>query len=147
MAGCITVLDRMHLVQATGFLYDCYFFAPGASTVKRAQRQQFLTLVKRDPPWVFVVTDQWCLNLPGGYTKLRDWPEFAAYLDANYTLAQQRAWSGWNPRYTATWPFGYRLYVRHGLPDTVSLPCEAASAPGIYPQSTPCTPRRRPATP
>jgi len=112
MAGCITVLDRMGLVQATGFLYDCYFFAPGASPVKAALQQQFLAEIRRAPPRVFVVTDQWCLNLPSGYAKLAEWPEFAAYLSANYTLTEERSWSGWDRRYTATYPFGYRVYLR-----------------------------------
>jgi hypothetical protein len=112
MAGCITVLDRMRLVQSTGFLYDCYFFAPGASPVKAAMQQQFLEQIRRAPPRVFVVTDQWCLNLPSGYAKLAEWPAFAAYLTANYTLTEERSWSGWDRRHTATYPFGYRLYVR-----------------------------------
>jgi hypothetical protein len=113
MAGCITVLDRMQLVQSTGFLYDCYFFAPGSSPVKQTMQQRFLAQIRRAPPEIFVVTDQWCLNLPSGYQKLDQWPEFASYLAAHYTLTQQRAWTGWNPRITATYPFGYRLYTRH----------------------------------
>ncbi len=113
MAGCITVLDRMQLVQSTGFLYDCYFFAPGPSPVKQAMQQRFLAQIRRAPPAIFVVTDQWCLNLPGGYQKLDQWPAFAGYLAAHYTLTQQRAWTGWNPRITATYPFGYRLYTHN----------------------------------
>lgn len=113
MAGCITVLDRMQLVQATGFLYDCYFLAPEPSPVKQTMQQQFLAQIRRAPPAIFVVTDQWCLNLPSGYRKLDQWPEFAGYLAAHYTLTQQRAWTGWNPRVTATYPFGYRIYTRN----------------------------------
>ncbi len=113
MAGCITVLDRMQLVQSTGFLYDCYFFAPGSSPVKQALQQRFLAQIRSAPPTIFVVTDQWCLNLPSGYQKLDQWPEFARYLAAHYTLTQQRAWTGWNPRITATYPFGYRLYTHN----------------------------------
>ena len=113
MAGCITVLDRMQLVQSTGFLYDCYFFAPGVSPVQSALRQRFLAAITSQPPGVFVVTDQWCLNLPSGYARLERWPAFAAFLADHYTLAQQRSSpAGWSPRYTATWPFGYRLYIR-----------------------------------
>ncbi len=111
MAGCITVLDRMQLIQSTGFLYDCYFFAPGASPVKAALQRRFLAQIERIPPRVFVITDQWCLNLPSGYAKLAQWPGFADYLDTNYTLTKQRSWSVWDPRHLATYPFGYRIYV------------------------------------
>jgi len=112
IAGCITVLNRMQLVQSTGFLYDCYFFAPGTSSVKEDMRTRFLTQIKLNPPKVFVVTDNWCLNLPGGYEKLQQWPAFTQLLDADYAIVQQRAWSAWNKRTFATWPFGYRIYVR-----------------------------------
>ncbi len=112
IAGCITVLNRMQLVQSTGFLYDCYFFAPGISSVKEDMRMRFLAQIKLNPPKVFVITDNWCLNLPNGYEKLQQWPAFTQYLDTNYAIAQQRTWSGWNKRTFATWPFGYRMYVR-----------------------------------
>ncbi len=112
IAGCITVLNRMQLVQSTGFLYDCYFFAPGISSVKEDMRMRFLAQIKLNPPKVFVITDNWCLNLPSGYEKLQQWPVFTQYLDANYAIVQQRTWSGWNKRTFATWPFGYRVYVR-----------------------------------
>jgi hypothetical protein len=111
MAGCITVLNRMQLVQSTGFLYDCYFFAPGSSAVKDEQRRRFLNQIERRPPQVFVITDQWCLNLPLGYQKLQQWPAFLQFLNANYTLSRQRAWSGFDKRTYATWPFGYRIYT------------------------------------
>jgi hypothetical protein len=112
MAGCITVLDRMQILQSTGFLYDCYFFAPGPSPVKEEQRYRFLLQIRRQPPKIFVITDQWCLNLHGGYAKLQEWPEFADFLDANYALTEERSPGPWDHRRLATWPFGYRLYVR-----------------------------------
>ena len=112
MAGCITVLERLGLVQSTGFLYDCYFFAPGASPVKQRMRQAFWRQITAHPPRLFVVTDQWCLNLPSGYAKLAQWPRFAAYLAHGYNLVQQRSRGTGNWRYRATWPFGYRIYMR-----------------------------------
>jgi hypothetical protein len=112
MAGCITVLDRMQLVQATGFLYDCYFFAPDTSSVQSALRARFLAEIDRHPPGVFVITDQWCLNLPDGYAKLAQWPAFSRFLASRYTLAVQRSWPARNTRNLATSPFGYHLYLR-----------------------------------
>ncbi len=112
IAGCITVLNRMQLVQSTGFLYDCYFFAPGSSSVKEDMRTRFLAQIRLNPPKVFVITDNWCLNLPSGYEKLQQWPAFTQFLDANYAIVKQRSWSSWNKRTFATWPFGYRVYVR-----------------------------------
>ncbi len=112
MAGCITVLNRMQLVQSTGFLYDCYFFAPGTSTVKDDQRRRFLDQIERRPPQVFVITDQWCLNLPTGYGKLQQWPAFLQFLDENYTLTQQRAWSGFDKRFFFNFTLFYVIYTR-----------------------------------
>ena len=112
-AGCITtVLNRMQLVQSTGFLYNCYFFAPGSSTVEDEQRRRFLEQIEQRPPRIFVITDQWCLNLLIGYQKLQQWPVFLQFLNANDTLSRQRAWSGFDKRTYATWPFGYRIYTR-----------------------------------
>ena len=112
MAGCVTVLSRMRLVQATGFLYDCYFFAPGKSPVKDNMRSRFMTTLELHPPRVFVVTDQWCLNLPNGYGKLLEWPDISRVLETQYTLRVERHWSLENTKALATWPFGYRIYVR-----------------------------------
>jgi hypothetical protein len=111
MAGCITVLQRVQIVQATGFLYDCYFFAPGKSSVKHEMRKRFLSEIEHKAPRIFVITDQWCLNLPGGYAKLADWPEFSQFLTSKYTLAEERIPQPWDHRYRATWPFGYRIYI------------------------------------
>ena len=112
MAGCITVLDRMHLVQATGFLYDCYLFAPGKSSEKEMLQARFLDAVMRNPPRAFIVTDQWCFNLQRGYEKLSQWPEMNRLLKTHYTLLLQRDAPAEHSKYLATWPFGYRIYVR-----------------------------------
>ncbi len=111
MAGCITALDRMRLTQATGFLYDCYLLAPRSNPVKAELRQHFAEQVQSRPPQVFVVTDQWCFNRDPAYRKLGEWPWFASWLDAHYTLAEQREFPP-GSKQLATWPFGYRLYIR-----------------------------------
>ncbi len=122
IAGCIATLDRMQLVQDTGFLYDCYFYTPerktrAADAVVEQMRGKFWQKIGDRPPEVFVVSNQLCLNGPAGYGKLHLWPQFDAYLAANYRLSAER-----NPaRWTRWWsysrpPFGYRIYLRKTAP-------------------------------
>ena len=112
-AGCINTLYQMRLVQDTGFLYDCYFFAPQPSPVQTALREQFWRDIQNKPPEVFVVTNQMCVSPASNYRKLDAWPQLQHYLDANYSLYAQRTalrpvawWSHSRP------PFGYRIYTR-----------------------------------
>jgi len=112
-AGCINTLYQMRLVQDTGFLYDCYFFAPQPSPAQAQLREQFWIAIQSKPPEVFVVTNQMCVSPASGYGKLDAWPQFQHYLDANYSLYAQRTatrpvrwWSHPRP------PFGYRIYMR-----------------------------------
>ncbi|MGC9292493.1 MAG: hypothetical protein ACP5EP_07175, partial [Acidobacteriaceae bacterium] len=112
-AGCINTLYRMRLVQDTGFLYDCYLFAPQPSPVQNELRTRFWAAILEKPPEVFVVTNQLCVNPAGDYRKLDQWPQFLGYLDTDYFLYAQRA-----PTRPVRWwghtlpPYGYRIYVR-----------------------------------
>jgi hypothetical protein len=114
VGGCILTLNRMQLVQATGFLYDCYLFAPKPSPVQEDYRARFWRELQAHPPEVFVVTNRLCMNVRGSsFDKLEQWPRFDEYLRADYTLEVQRTpphevrW--WNQ---ATQPTSYRIYVR-----------------------------------
>ena len=109
-AGCITVLDRMTLTQSTGLLYDCYVFAPQKSAAKEAVREDFWKRIHASPPSILIITDQWCFNLPSGYAKLSEWPQFSQYLDEMYSLSFERKPEPGGYRHLATWPFGYRIY-------------------------------------
>ncbi len=113
-AGCITALSRLHLVQSTGFLYDCYFFAPQPSAAREAERQFFLETVTKAPPALYVITDQWCFNLPTGYRKLDEWPAFEDLLASHYTLALERPSPEIPRKELAAGPFGYRVYRLNG---------------------------------
>ncbi len=126
MAGCITVLDRTGIVQTTGFLYDCYFFTPEPSEVKDGLRARFLAQIANTPPRVFVVTDQWCFDRDPSYARLAQWQAFAALLAREYRLVQDRRFSAPDKR-LATWPFGYRLYLRRGRP--APTPASTAHTP------------------
>ena len=112
-AGCITVLSRMQAVQATGFLYDCYFFAPEGGPVVEQQRALFRAALGQRLPRVFVVTDQYCFGLPSSYRKLDEWPQLRELLEQEYTLAVERSAADLPRRGLAAWPFGYRIYVRN----------------------------------
>ncbi len=114
VGGCIFTLNRMRLVQSTGFLYDCYLFAPKPSPVQQEYRARFWRELQTHPPKVFVVTNRLCMNVRGSsFNKLEQWPQFDEYLQADYTLEVQRTpphevrW--WNQ---PTQPTSYRIYVR-----------------------------------
>ncbi len=84
-AGCIAALDQMQLVQDTGFLYDCYFYAPERSTpaadaVVNKMRGRFWKALQGHAPEVFVISNQLCLNGPTNYRKLNLWPQFEDWL-------------------------------------------------------------------
>lgn len=113
-AGCINTLYDMRLVQDTGFLYDCYLFAPQLSPVQTQLRLRFWAAIQRKPPEIFVVSDQLCVSGASNYAKLDRWPRLRDYLESNYDLYVQRS-----PTRAVRWwshagrPFGYRMYVRN----------------------------------
>jgi hypothetical protein len=113
IGGCIYTLDRMHLVEATGFLYDCYLFAPEPSPVQAEYRARFWSALEKNPPKIFIVTNQLCMNEPGTFSKLQSWPQFEDYLRADYSLEihrelrQEMHWRS-RPLHSAS----YRIYVR-----------------------------------
>jgi len=112
-AGCIDTLYNMQLVQATGYLYDCYMFQPAPSPYRDAYREGFLTALNQTRPKVIVATDQECFTMNRSFSVLDHWPAFTAYLAQNYTLATQQT-----PPHTIGWwrhpaqPFSYRIYLR-----------------------------------
>ena len=113
IGGCIATLDQMRLVQATGFLYDCYLFTDKPGSVQTEYRTRFWQALQKNPPRVFVVTNQLCINPPGTFQKLERWPQFDAYLRDHYTIDMQR-----KPPDEVRWwihptpPTSYRIYVR-----------------------------------
>jgi hypothetical protein len=117
-AGCINTLYRMKLVQATGFLYDCYLLMPQRDKAGEEYRRAFWREINTDPPEVFVVTSHQCGLAPMNYRydELREWPAFDRFLSANYSLYADRV-----PPHLVKWiagsglPFGYRIYLRHGF--------------------------------
>ncbi len=115
-AGCINTLYRAGLVQATGFLYDCYAYAPrGAEMiwVVNRYRRSFLRALTENPPEILVVTDQYCQAGENGYDKLKRWPSLNELIGGQYRMYTERRppddvyW--WSRPYK---PSGYRIYIR-----------------------------------
>jgi hypothetical protein len=123
--GCISTLYDMSLVQATGFLYDCYMFpSEGIAIAEASQyRDAFWKAVIRNPPAIFIVTSYDCDNVPQqvsyDYHRIRRWPKFNAYLNENYRLYAQRL-----PPHMVNWgsspskPLGYRIYLKNQSPSS-----------------------------
>jgi hypothetical protein len=113
--GCINALYEERLPQSTGFLVDFYFFARSQTAVTKEMRQRFRAEIERDPPAVFVVSEQ-SYPGPNTYGKLNRWPLFAEFLSRDYTLVDQ-----YRPTHPVAWmrhpqwPFGFRVYVRKGF--------------------------------
>ena len=111
---CVPTLDSMGLEPATGFLYDLNLFGSKKQAPVREVQERFFNEVQKNPPAVFVVVSGYFLEDTGGYQKLQAWPEFEQWLNAHYTLAEERV-----PPHAVRWwgrsqrPAGYRMYVRN----------------------------------
>jgi hypothetical protein len=116
IAGCINTLYRAQLVQATGFFYDCYAYAPRGTEMMwmvDRYRRAFLEALRRNPPKVLIVSNQYCQEGPDSYDKLRRWPEMQALIAGQYRLYADRM-----PPDDVYWwsrplkPSGYRIYLK-----------------------------------
>ena len=112
-AGCINTLYNLQLVQATGYLYDCYSFQAKPSPFQDRYREDFLDAVRDADPKVLVVSDQDCFTMNRSFSRLDRWPQFQSFVQQNYTLLAQRT-----PPHAIGWwrhpspPFSYRIYLR-----------------------------------
>jgi hypothetical protein len=118
--GCINTLYDMQLVQRTGFLYDCYLYPRAASTNARnnsdAYQVDLIGALERDPPGIFVMTDELCFSNPRNYERLNQAPRLKSLLASQYVLAED-----WRPAQKQKWwsrpeyPDGFRVYLRKDL--------------------------------
>ncbi|HEV2644957.1 MAG TPA: hypothetical protein VGU46_01190 [Acidobacteriaceae bacterium] len=110
--GCLRTLYDLNLVQATGYLYDCYFYtSPGWR--RDAYRNGFLSSFDSSAPRILILTDQFCFNGQRNFDRVREWPELQSRIDRDYFLAKE--WD--SPREYRVWarserPIAYRVYVR-----------------------------------
>ena len=112
-SGCLNTLYNLQMVQATGYLYDCYLFQPTQTPVSEAYREGFWNAIQAAKPEVMVVTDQECFSLARTWDLPQRWPQFATMLEQDYQLVEQRT----PPDKVGWWrkpqvPYSYRLYVR-----------------------------------
>jgi len=113
-AGCINTLYNLQLVQATGYLYDCYLFQPQPAPAREQYREGFWNALQQSHPQVIVLSDQECFTMNRSFSLLDRWPQFRSLLQNDYTLVTQRT-----PPHTIAWwrhpaqPFSYRIYIRN----------------------------------
>ncbi len=118
ISGCGNTLLRLQLVQATGLLSDFFIFGSPQAPAVREARESFASAIDggRLPLYV-IVTDRLHLHPedPGQWSKLKQWPWFAAWLQNHYTLVLTR-----EATRPALWwarpemPASYRIYVLNG---------------------------------
>jgi hypothetical protein len=112
VGGCVNVLYDQHLVQSTGYLYDCYAYA-GPADARAAYRQSFLTAVEAARPRYIVLTSEFCLDAQGRPDRINDWPAMREYLSQNYAETVS-----WQPTQTLHWwhqpekPPGFEIFGR-----------------------------------
>ena len=107
MGGCITALYRLKLVSATGVIGDAGLFPKHPSAVTDRYQKQFARVMAERPPEVIVISSFSWPAIATPTTSSRNWPAFAAALDAHYRLEHEVG--------TTTDGVGYRLYVRNGV--------------------------------
>jgi hypothetical protein len=111
IGGCFEVLYRMRLEQSDGFVYDEFLFRPKENEVVAESRKRLWEGLQTNPPRVIIVTDDLFPSGPGNFRKLKQWPQFAVYLQQHYRLCAQRT-----PLHTVRWwsraqqPHSYRIY-------------------------------------
>jgi len=110
-SGCINTLYRVRLIESTGFIYDCYFFAPDQTPATEKLRDKFLAELEAARPQIIIVTDQFCFGGARDFNKIEHWPQFNNYFTQNYALTVER-----RPSHLVKWasrteqPPLYRIY-------------------------------------
>ena len=134
--GCLNTLSRMQLVQASGYLYDCYLYPAAEPTRFQPEearyRQGFEQSMARNQPLLFIVTSNDCsARTDRSYRKLARYPWLHQYLAENYTLVEEHIPAGlvrWAGRPQP--PTGYRIYrLRQPAPTSPSKPHPPANPP------------------
>ena len=117
--GCLNALYHDGIVQNSGFTGDLMFFSGPDTRAARYYREMFWRLAQRDPAEVLVVSNEWFGQEPS-FDKLQRWPQFVAYLDANYTQVLTRRFPSEDSHTPAppTNPHieAYRIYIHRGSP-------------------------------
>ncbi len=103
--GCFNALYHLGIMENTGFTGDLLFFSKTESSARKYYRTMFWELARKDPATVLVLSNEVLLQ-PDDFDKVKNWPEFAMYLQQNYTQVLERTYYPGHD--------GYRIYVRNG---------------------------------
>lgn len=106
VGGCLSALFREGILQSTGSTGDLPYFGPNDGKVVPYYRATLWDQLQRDPPEVFIVSNEWYQSSSYSFEKLNTWPEFRDYLDSQYRVDMTLN----APLYG--YPFVYRVYVR-----------------------------------
>lgn len=120
--GCFSALYHLSLVQRNAFTGDLLLFAATPGPAVDYYRGRFRSDLERQPPEIFVLSNEWFAHDPNFEQKLQTWPEFAAFLRAEYVPVVSRTFppktgvptligAEAEPRYGA-----YRIYARRNSP-------------------------------
>jgi hypothetical protein len=107
--GCFSALYHLNLVENTGFTGDLLFFTERDGVASKYYKQKFWKLAQSDPATILVVSNEW-FGKSNSFNKLNTWPQFAEYLQQNYTLVVERRFA---PNAEEQDPNKFRLYIRN----------------------------------
>jgi hypothetical protein len=111
--GCLNALYHLELVQSTGSTGDLLLFATHHTPTQEHYRQVFMDELAAHPASVIVLSNEW-FSGPYTFDKIDQWPEFAVYLNRNYTPILTRQFPLRNGEVNVG--EAYRIYVRRGEP-------------------------------
>jgi hypothetical protein len=89
VGGCVNVLYDKHLLQSTGYLFDCYAYA-GPAAERVTYRQSFLAALETAQPRYIVLTGASCLMAQSNSGRIAEWPALGEWLNQNY--AETESW-------------------------------------------------------
>ena len=88
--GGLHALLRLHIRQPSRFVYDFHFLHDVDAPTIQGLRAEFMGAMRREMPRVIIVfRDGWP---SGSYDRLRAFPALSEYIDAQYSIAEQRHW-------------------------------------------------------
>lgn len=115
--GCLNALYQLRIEQSNGSTGDLLLFLPQHATAVDDARVQFWKEIHDKPPAYFILSNDGFGEFYN-FDKIDTWPQFANYLQAEYTLSTQREFYPGHPVTSSPglnqpWP-SYRIYIRKG---------------------------------
>lgn len=114
--GCLSALYHLGIVGNTSSTGDLLYFLPSDAPVVLHYRNLFWQSLQTRPPTIIVLSNEW-YSEKDTFRKVNAWPEFASYLQQNYTVAVERTFGAEGLPLPVSPPDprqpSYRIYVRH----------------------------------